>query len=66
MYWWYYYYGYPPYPAPYLDPLSMMYAWSYMWVYWVSMMYYIEMFRILLDMWRRMAESVFKTAQTPP
>jgi len=63
MYWWYYYWYYP---LPYLDPLAMMYTWSYIWIYWVSMMYYIEMFRAMLDMWRKMAETVFKASAPQP
>jgi len=66
MSWWYYPgYGYPGYMLPYMDPLYLMYTWSYLWMYWISMMYYIEMFRTMMDVWRKMAETTLKPPTTP-
>ena len=54
-----YYWGMPPYLP---DPFAAMYAWSSMWMGFIAMMYYIEMYKIMLDMWRKYAEAAVKVA----
>jgi len=62
-----YYWSYYPYMMPYpFDPFALMYMWSYLWMYWISMMYYIEMFRVMVDMWRKLAETSFRGVTTAP
>ncbi|MCD6095507.1 MAG: hypothetical protein J7J99_02965 [Thermoprotei archaeon] len=60
----YYYYYYYPIIGP-LDPFAMMSTWTYLWFYWISMMYYIEMFRVTIDAWRKFVETMFKTSTGP-
>jgi len=51
---------YPPYPPYYFDPYTLMYVWMTQWTYMVSMMYYVEMLKAMMEMWRKFAETAFK------
>ncbi|RLF13637.1 MAG: hypothetical protein DRJ66_07495 [Thermoprotei archaeon] len=57
--------AYPYYYLPFapIDPFTMMYTWTYLWFYWISMMYYIELFKVTIDAWRRFMETMFKAPQ---
>ncbi|RLE95210.1 MAG: hypothetical protein DRN04_00820 [Thermoprotei archaeon] len=61
-YYWYsrYYYPFPVMPAIPPDPMALLYMWPYLWLWYMSMMYYIELYKITIDMWRKWAESAFK------
>ncbi len=52
-----YYWPYAPYP----DPLALMYSWMYMWTYTLTTIYYLEMFKTTIDIWRKFMETAFKT-----
>ncbi len=60
--------AYPYYPyywwvPPYLpDPFMTMYAWSSMWMGFIAMMYYIETYKVMLEMWRKYVETALKVA----
>jgi len=56
------YYYYPPlYPY---DPFAITYVWMSQWMYMLSMMYYMEMFKTMMETWRKFAESAFKQSET--
>ena len=55
-YWWYL-------PA-WFDPVALTYSMSYLWFYWIAMMYYIEMFRALIEAWRKFVEKGVATPAT--
>ena len=56
-----YYYYYPtPYP---FDPFTLMYMWMSQWTYMISMMYYMEMLKAMMETWRKFAETTFKPEQ---
>ena len=40
-YWWYY----PPWP----DPIAMTYSMMYVWLYWTWMMYFLELFKKIME-----------------
>ncbi len=60
----YYPYYYPP-PYYFPDPMALAYMWMYQWSYMLYMVYYMEMFRVMVDMWRRLAETTLKGTQAP-
>lgn len=52
-----YYWWVPPYLP---DPFMTMYAWSSMWMGFIAMMYYIETYKVMLEMWRKYVETALK------
>ncbi|OYT62243.1 MAG: hypothetical protein B6U69_02200 [Thermofilum sp. ex4484_15] len=55
-----------PYYFPYFDPLSLLYIWPSLWMSYISMIYYFEMYRLMLETWRKSMESLFTTLPAPP
>ncbi len=47
------YYAYPPYWYPWMpfDPFAAVY-------YWMGLMYYFYMFRVWMDIWSKLAETI--------
>jgi len=58
------YFYYPPFPAL-ADPFNMILTWMYLWFYWTSMMYYIEIFRAMTGAWRKIMEDTFTQSARP-
>ncbi|MCD6428416.1 MAG: hypothetical protein J7L12_02225 [Desulfurococcales archaeon] len=57
------YYPYYWWMPPYLpDPFTTMYVWSSMWMGFIAMMYYIETYKVMLEMWRKYVETALKAA----
>ena len=64
----YYYYGpYYPYAVlpPMFDPLTLMSYWLYMWTYYVTSLYYIEMYKVMIEAWRKYMESMAQAFKPP-
>ena len=57
--------AWPYYPPYALDPFSLMYLWPSLWMSYLSMIYYFEMYRLMLEAWKKSMESLF-TALPPP
>jgi len=64
---------YWPYAAPapppysyYYDPIALTYAWSHLWIQWVSTLYYLEFFKTMMETWRRMLESTLRAVPAAP
>ncbi len=57
---------FPPLMPYFVDPYAVMYEWMATYSWYLSMTYYIEMYKVMLDVWRRMAEELTKTLTQPP
>ena len=61
------------YPYPYYDPRYPYwvpspldpYALFYIWMQYIAMLYYLEMYKVMIEMWKKYVETGFKTL-TPP
>lgn len=60
-------YPYYPYymPFPFMDPLMLMNYWMYMWTYYVTSLYYIEMYKVMIEAWRKYMESMAEAFKPP-
>jgi hypothetical protein len=50
----------------YYDPIALTYAWSHLWIQWVSTLYYLEFFKTMMETWRRMLESTLRAVPAAP
>lgn len=67
MYWWGYYYPYYAYyapPVPVLDPGYLMWMMYYWMMYHYSYVVTMEIYRQLMEVWRRYAEALAKSLGT--
>lgn len=62
----YWTYAAPPPYSYYYDPIALIYAWTHLWIQWVSALYYLEFFKTMMETWRRMLESTLKTVPSAP
>ncbi len=61
----YYYYPYPLVPPMLPDPFALMYMLPYTWIYYISTVYYMKFYELMLETWRRYLELLAKEI-TPP
>ncbi|HDI74957.1 MAG: hypothetical protein DRJ52_02220 [Thermoprotei archaeon] len=60
-----YYYPLPPFPMFPVDPMALLYTWPYLWLWYISMMYYIELYKVMIDMWKKWAETALSSMAPP-
>jgi hypothetical protein len=56
--------AYPWYPYPYWyppDPYAMMYEWLRAWTWYISLTYYMETYKAIMEIWKRLAEELAKS-----
>ncbi len=59
----YYPYFYYPYMA---DPAAMIYMLQQLWLSYISIAYYMEMYRLMIDTWRKFMETGFGLKPASP
>ena len=56
---------YPYWSLPLIDPLALMSYWMYMWTYYITALYYIEMYKVMVEAWKKYMESMAEAFKPP-